>query len=96
MKTNLCSVVAASLIMLGTLQVNADTFVGTIQTTKDDNQNIIEASLITEDSQGEAITYQLVLDENGMAVTKQYENQQLKIEGEVKEGALTVEYLIMS
>ena len=93
MKANFSSVVAASLIMIGALQVGATTIKGTIQATRDASRTINGAYLVTDrkDSQGKTIALKLVWDENGKAIAQYYENKQIKIDGKVQGSNLTAE-----
>ena len=85
MKLRFSNFIAASLIMLGAVQVNAASITGTIQLTRDSSRSINGAYLVTEkkDPSGKPIALVLVLDENGKAIAQKYENKQIKIDGNV-------------
>ena len=91
MKIKFSNIVAASLIILGATQVNAASITGTIQLTRDSSRSINGAYLVTEkkDPSGKPIALVLVLDENGKAIAQQYENKQIRIDGNVQGRNLT-------
>ena len=91
MKIKFSNIVAASLILLGATQVNAASITGTIQLTRDSSRSINGAYLVTErkDPSGKPIALVLVLDENGKAIAQQYENKQIRIDGNVQGRNLT-------
>ncbi len=94
MNNSIKKLVAASFIMLGAIQVNAASVVsGTIQVTRDSSRTINGAIIVTEkrDAAGKPIALTLVMDENGKAIAQQYENKQIKIEGNVQGKNLTAD-----
>ncbi|MBR4570487.1 MAG: hypothetical protein IKO19_07485, partial [Candidatus Riflebacteria bacterium] len=91
MKNNFKNLIAASLIVFGAVQVNAASITGTVQLTRDSSRSINGAYLVTEkkDSSGKPIALVIVLDENGKAIAQQYENKQIRIDGNVQGRNLT-------
>lgn len=94
MNNSIKKLVAASFIMLGAIQADAASIVsGTIQVTRDSSRTINGAIIVTEkrDAAGKPIALTLVMDENGKAIAQQYENKQIKIEGNVQGKNLTAD-----
>ena len=91
MKNNFKNWIAASLIVFGAVQVNAASITGTVQLTRDSSRSVNGAYLVTEkkDASGKPIALVIVLDENGKAIAQQYENKQIKIDGNVNGRNLT-------
>ena len=83
--------IAASLIVFGAVQVNAASITGTIQLTRDSSRSVNGVYLVTEkkDASGKPIALVVVLDENGRAIAQQYENKQIRIDGNVSGRNLT-------
>ena len=91
MKNSFKNWIAASLIVFGAVQVNAASITGTIQLTRDSSRKVNGAYLVTEkkDASGKPLALVLVLDENGNAIAQQYENKQIRIDGNVQGRNLT-------
>lgn len=91
MKNNFKNLIAASLIVFGAVQVYAASITGTVQLTRDSSRSVNGAYLVTEkkDASGKPIALVIVLDENGKAIAQQYENKQIRIDGNVNGRNLT-------
>ena len=91
MKNKFKNLIAASLIVFGAVQVNAASITGTVQLTRDSSRSVNGAYLVTEkkDASGKPIALVIVLDENGKAIAQQYENKQIRIDGNVNGRNLT-------
>ncbi len=73
--------------------LSAATISGLVTVTRDASRAIVSAVIETSDrdNSGGQVTYNLVMDENGQAIAKQYENNEVKIEGSVSGKEITAE-----
>jgi hypothetical protein len=73
--------------------LTAETVSGLITVTRDASRAIVSAVIETNerDNSGGPKIYNIVMDENGQAIAKQYENNEVKIEGSISGKEITAD-----
>lgn len=73
--------------------LSAATISGMVTATRDANRAIVSAVIETSDrdNSGSPVLFNLVMDENGQAITQQYENNEVTIEGSVSGKDITAD-----